>query len=129
LNDYIKRMLAAAVIEQTVIDIRIAKEHNLIDHTTLEANKSLPKRLPQLLEEDDIKTLKSFISRDLESFIEATGLTLSASAIRRGIKSNNSRSFKKFCSESSIQSYERRWNPNPIRPATRKQKRGGRRRN
>ena len=128
MNDYIKRRLAAAVVEQAVIDIRIAQEHNLIDDITLNANKNLPKRLPQLLEANDLTTLKSFITSDLEPFLEATGLDISADAIRRGIKSNTNRSFKKFCSESSIQSYERRWNPNPLQPPKPKRQRGGRRR-
>lgn len=123
-------MLAAAIVEQAVIDIRIAKEHNLINHNTLDANKNLPKQLPQLLEPDDLVTLKSFINSDLEPFIEATGLRVSASAIRRGINSKGIKSFKKFCSESSIQQYERRWKPNPLQPdKPKRRKRIGRRKN
>jgi hypothetical protein len=126
-NELYRRMLAAAVIEQAVIDVRIAKHHNLIDKETLEANKDLPDKLPQLLTVDDIQTLKSFITTDLESFISATGLYLEASAIRRGIKSSQESSFKKFCSESSIQSYERRWRTDPLQPnKPAKRRRGGR---
>lgn len=122
MNDHVRLMLAAAVVEQAVIDTRIAKHHDLVNHTTLEANKNLPKRLPQLLEADDLITLKSFINSDLESFLESTGLDISAETIRRGIKVNKT-SFKKYCSESSIQSYERRWKPNPLQPDTPKRKR------
>ena len=122
MNDQAKRMLAAAIVEQAVIDTRIAKHHNLVNHTTLEANKNLPKRLPQLLEADDLFTLKSFINSDLESFLDSTGLNISADTIRRGIKTNYT-SFKKYCSESSIQSYERRWKPNPLHPDQPKRKR------
>ena len=117
MNDHVRLMLAAAVVEQAVIDTRIAKHH-----TTLEANKNLPKRLPQLLEADDLITLKSFINSDLESFLDSTGLNISAETIRRGIKVNKT-SFKKYCSESSIQSYERRWKPNPLQPDQPKRKR------
>ena len=121
MTEYIRRLLATAVIAQAVIDFRIARQHNLIDSETLKAKENLPKRLPQQLEADDLATLKSFIFRDLEPFIDYTGLRISAGAVRRGIKSGNS-SFKKFCSESSIQTYERRWSPNPLQPAKPKRK-------
>ena len=132
MNEYLRLLIATAVIEQAVIDFRIARQYNLIDSETLKAKENLPKRLPQQLEADDLASLKSFIFRDLEPFIDYTGLRISAGAIRRGIKNGNG-SFKKFCSESSIQQYERRWTPNPLQPPKPKRKKrsshGGRNRN
>jgi len=127
-NDVVKRMLAAAVVEQAVIDIRVSEQHKLINPDTLNAKRNLPKRLPTLLDKEDLRSLATFINRDLETFIEATGLQLSADAIRRGIKVNRGKTFKKFCSESAIQTYERRWKPNPLQPEAatkRKRKRVG----
>ena len=109
-----KRMLAAAVVEQAVVDIRISEQHKLINPDTLNAKRNLPKRLPNLLDKEDLTCLRTFINRDLELFIEATGLQLSADAIRRGIRTNRGKAFKRFCSESAIQTYERRWKPNPL---------------
>ena len=109
-----KRMLAAAVVEQAVVDIRISEQHKLINPDTLNAKRNLPKRLPNLLDKEDLTSLRTFINRDLELFIEATGLQLSADAIRRGIRTNRGKAFKRFCSESAIQTYERRWKPNPL---------------
>ena len=109
-----KRMLAAAVVEQAVVDIRISEQHKLINPDTLNAKRNLPKRLPHLLDKEDLTSLRTFINRDLELFIEATGLQLSADAIRRGIRTNRGKAFKRFCSESAIQTYERRWKPNPL---------------
>ena len=136
MNDVVKRMLAAAIVEQAVVDIRVSEQHKLINPDTLNAKRNLPKRLPTLLDKEDVRSLSTFINRDLETFIEATGLQLSADAIRRGIKVNRGKPFKKFCSESAIQSYERRWKPNPLQsedtPTQRKRKRkrvGGRGRN
>ena len=116
MNDVVKRMLAAAVVEQAVIDIRVSEQHKLINPDTLNAKRNLPKRLPTLLDKEDLRSLATFINRDLEAFIEATGLQLSADAIRRGIRINRGKPFKKFCSESAIQTYERRWKPNPLQP-------------
>ena len=123
MNTVDKRMLAAAIVEQAVLDIRISQQHKLINPDTFNANSKLPKQLPTLLDKEDIQSLATFINRDLDTFIEATGLQISADAIRHGIKINRGRPFKKFCSESSIQSYERRWKPNPLLPDTPKQKR------
>ena len=109
-----KRMLAASVVEQAVVDIRISEQHKLINPDTLNAKRNLPKRLPNLLDKEDLTSLRTFINRDLELFIEATGLQLSADAIRRGIRTNRGKAFKRFCSESAIQTYERRWKPNPL---------------
>jgi len=76
LNEYLRRLIATAVIEQAVIDFRIARQYNLIDSETLKAKENLPKRLPQQLEADDLASLKSFIFRDLEPFIDYTGLRI-----------------------------------------------------
>ena len=114
ISDVMKRMLAAAVVEQAVVDIRISEQHKLINPDTLNAKRNLPKRLPNLLDKEDLTSLRTFINRDLELFIEATGLQLSADAIRRGIRTNRGKAFKRFCSESAIQTYERRWKPNPL---------------
>jgi len=124
-DDVMKRMLAAAVVEQAVVDIRISEQHKLINPNTLHAKHNLPKRLPNLLDKEDLTSLRTFITRDLDVFIEATGLRLSADAIRRGIKTNKGKAFKRFCSESAIQTYERRWKPNPLQeqPAPRRQRR------
>ena len=114
ISDVMKRMLAAAVVEQAGVDIRISEQHKLINPDTLNAKRNLPKRLPNLLDKEDLTSLRTFINRDLELFIEATGLQLSADAIRRGIRTNRGKAFKRFCSESAIQTYERRWKPNPL---------------
>jgi len=69
-NDVVKRMLAAAVVEQAVIDIRVSEQHKLINPDTLNAKRNLPKRLPTLLDKEDLRSLATFINRDLETFID-----------------------------------------------------------
>ena len=122
MSDVMKRMLAAAVVQQAVVDNRISEQHKLINPNSLHVKYRLPKRLPNLLDKEDLTSLRTFINRDLDLFIEATGLQLSADAIRRGIKTNTGKAFKRFCSESAIQTYERRWKPNPLQeePATKR---------
>jgi len=44
-NDVVKRMLAAAVVEQAVIDIRVSEQHKLINPDTLNAKHTLDRKL------------------------------------------------------------------------------------
>ena len=114
-----KRLLATAVIEQAVLDARVAFNAGVINDQfqIIRSKGSLPDRMMRR----DIQSLASFFNRNLESFVEHSGLKVTAEAIRYGTRRNITKPFKRVCHESAIQDYERRWKVNPVaqRPARR----------
>ena len=119
-------MLVTAVIEQAVMDARMAFAAGVINE-----NFSLvcpKKQLPDRMQPRDIHSLQSFFNRDMDSFVEGSGLKVEPEAIRHGTKRNIRKPFKRVCHEAAIQDYERRWKVNPIanranKPARRKSRR------
>ena len=121
-----KRLLATAVIEQAVMDARAAFSAGVINDQfqIKRAQGTLPDRmLPR-----DIHSLVSFFNRNLDSFVECSGLKINAEAIRYGTRKNIGKPFKRICHESAIQDYERRWKVNPVadHPTKAARRKGGR---
>jgi hypothetical protein len=113
------RLLATAVIEQAVLDARIAFSAGIINDQFQVTNQQ--QTLPTGMMPRDVHSLASFFNRNLDDFVEHTGLKINPDAIRYGTRKNIDKTFKRICHESPIQDYERRWKVNPIsaRPAKR----------
>jgi hypothetical protein len=106
------RLLATAVIEQAVLDARVAFSAGIINDQFQVTRQH--RTLPLGMMPRDVHSLASFFNQNLDTFVEHTGLKINADAIRYGTRKNINKPFKRICHESAIQDYERRWKVNPV---------------
>ena len=95
------RVLALAVIEQAVIDYRVTLEAGLVDADGKfrPGRVARAKRLPTMMEPEDIKSLRPFLFRGgVEVWIKGCELRVNGASIRRGLR-HQEKNFKRSCHE------------------------------
>ncbi len=95
------RILALAVIEQAVIDYRVCLEAGLVDPDAKfrPGRVARARRLPTMLEPEEIKSLRPFLFRGgIEVWIRTCELRVNATSIRRGLL-HQDKQFKRSCHE------------------------------